>query len=218
MFLLTLFIFEVGSLICGVAPNSTALIVGRAIAGLGASGLFSGALIILANSSPLEKRPIYTGFIGGMYGIASVVGPLLGGAFTDSAATWRWCFYINLPLGGITAAILFFFLHLGPQKAPPTSTWREAVMRFDPIGTVLFLPAIVCVLLALQWGGTTYPWGDGRIIALFVIFGVLIIGFCTVQVLVGENATVPLRILKNRSIAFASLFALCVGSSFFLVV
>ena len=83
MFLTAIGIFELGSLVCGAAPNSTALILGRAIAGLGSSGIFSGALLILAHSAPLEKRPTYIGLIGGMYGIASIAGPLLGGAFTD---------------------------------------------------------------------------------------------------------------------------------------
>lgn len=95
-FLSALALFEIGSLICGAAPNSVALIVGRAIAGLGSAGIFSGAQIIVAYTVPLEKRGMYTGLIGGTYGIASILGPLLGGAFTDHA-TWRWCFYINLP-------------------------------------------------------------------------------------------------------------------------
>lgn len=94
VYLGTIAVFEVGSLICGVAPNSVALIVGRAIAGVGSAGIFSGALIILAYSVPLQQRPIYTGLIGSMYGVASVAGPLLGGAFTDKI-TWRWCFYIS---------------------------------------------------------------------------------------------------------------------------
>lgn len=96
VFLIALALFELGSLICGAAPNSVALIVGRAIAGLGSAGIFSGAQIICAYTVPLEKRAVYTGLIGGTYGLASVIGPLLGGAFTDHA-TWRWCFYINLP-------------------------------------------------------------------------------------------------------------------------
>jgi hypothetical protein len=96
-YLVAIGIFELGSLICGVANSSLTLIIGRAVAGLGSAGIFSGALIILAYSVPLEQRPMYSGFIGSMYGIASVSGPLLGGVFTDKA-TWRWCFYINLPI------------------------------------------------------------------------------------------------------------------------
>lgn len=96
VFLTALALFELGSLICGAAPNSVALIVGRAIAGLGSAGIFSGAQIICAYTVPLEKRAIYTGLIGGTYGLASVIGPLLGGAFTEHVS-WRWCFYINLP-------------------------------------------------------------------------------------------------------------------------
>jgi MFS family permease len=83
VFLTAIAIFEIGSLICGVAQNSVTLIVGRAVAGLGSAGILSGALLILAHSVPLVKRPMYSGLIGGMYGISSVAGPLLGGVFTD---------------------------------------------------------------------------------------------------------------------------------------
>ena len=100
VFLISIIIFEVGSAICGSAPTSDALIVGRSIAGCGSAGIFAGALVIIAYTVPLRKRPIYTGLIGAMYGIASIAGPLLGGVFTDKVS-WRWCFYINLPLGNI---------------------------------------------------------------------------------------------------------------------
>jgi MFS family permease len=94
VFLVAIGLFELGSLICGVAPNSVAFIIGRAIAGLGSGGIFSGSIMLMIPIVPLQKRPMYQGFMGITFAVASVVGPLLGGAFTDKA-TWRWCFYIK---------------------------------------------------------------------------------------------------------------------------
>ncbi|KAJ7123207.1 MFS transporter [Mycena epipterygia] len=211
-------IFELGSLICGVAPSSNALIIGRAIAGLGSAGIFSGALIIVANTVPLGKRPMYSGLIGAMYGIASVAGPLLGGVFTDKV-TWRWCFYINLPIGAVTLFVITFFFQ-APGAARKTQSMRlvDRIQQFDPWGTVIFVPAIVCLLLALQWGGSKYPWSNGRIIALFVLFAVFISIFIGIQIWKQDQATVPPRILKQRTILAGSWFALCLGSSFFILV
>jgi MFS family permease len=91
VFLASILAFEVGSAICGTAPNSTALIVGRAIAGVGSAGIFSGAITVTVYSVPLHRRPLYQGLFGAVFGLANVIAPLLGGAFTDSSATWRWC-------------------------------------------------------------------------------------------------------------------------------
>ncbi|KJK74880.1 hypothetical protein H634G_09924 [Metarhizium anisopliae BRIP 53293] len=210
-------IFELGSLICAVAPNSAALICGRAIAGLGAAGISSGAVIIITHSVPVQKRPMYTGLIGAMYGIASVAGPLLGGAFADKA-TWRWCFYINLPIGGIAVLLMLFFLKLPHRPLASGLTWRQRIAEFDLVGTIFFLPSIICLLLALQWGGTTYSWTSWRIILLLVIFAVLFIIWIIIQYWMGDAATVPSRLLMKRSIAAAAWFNFTMGSAFLVLI
>ncbi|KAF8144972.1 MFS multidrug transporter [Mycena galopus ATCC 62051] len=211
-------IFEIGSLLCGAAPNSNALIIGRAIAGLGSAGIISGALIIVANTVPLARRPMYTGLVGGTYGIASVAGPLMGGAFTDKV-TWRFCFYINLPIGVVTLAVVIFLFKMpkhGRVKQEP-ATFSQRAAQFDPLGTAVFIPAIVSLLLALQWGGSKYAWKSARIIALFVVFGILISVFIGIQFWKQDAATIPPRILKQRSMWSSCFFAFCMGSAFFIL-
>ncbi|MCJ1312245.1 hypothetical protein MMC25_005919 [Agyrium rufum] len=213
IYLSSLVVFEIGSLICGAAPNSTALIIGRAVAGLGNAGLFQGGIIIIVHIIPLHKRPQYTGFVGMIFGVASAVGPLLGGAFTDGPG-WRWCFYINLPLGAIVLIIHIFFLHIPKENLQRQPiTFKEKVNRLDPIGTIFFLPSIVCLLLALQWGGLTYQWSSARIIALLVLFALFFVIFVVVQNWKGENATVPGRIFFNRSVLAGAWFSFFSGGA-----
>ena len=204
MFLILIGIFEVGSIICAAAPNSTAFIVGRAVAGLGSSGIVSGAVTILINTFPLRKRPAVQGAFGAVFGISSVIGPLLGGVFT-SDVSWRWCFWINLPVGGFTIVVLILILK-APAALKPGQTLKEQILQLDPIGTACFLPGIVCILLALQWGGTTYAWSSARVIALLVLGIVLIIAFIGLQFWNVEHATIPPRIFLNRSVAAGFLF------------
>ncbi|KAJ7580957.1 major facilitator superfamily domain-containing protein [Mycena floridula] len=213
-YLVALVIFEIGSIICAVAVNSTMLIVGRAIAGIGASGLFSGALIIISNSVRIERRAVYIAAVSSMFGIASVVGPLLGGVFTDKV-TWRWCFWINLPFGAVAFLAVFFFFK-SPESKSRTLSLKEKMSQIDILGAALLVGGIICLLLALQWGGSVHPWKSSKIWGLFLGFGLLIIAFIVVQVRRGHLATIPLPILKQRTVLVSSLFTMFFGMALYI--
>ncbi|KAH8806100.1 major facilitator superfamily domain-containing protein [Xylogone sp. PMI_703] len=207
IFLICCALFELGSAVCGAAPSSNAFIVGRAIAGLGCSGILSGAMVILFHTIPLQQRPIYQGSYGAVFAIGSVIGPLIGGLFTDKV-TWRWCFYINLPIGAVSMIVTIFVLHLPNQTLDAqASGWRAKLLQLDPIGNLAFFPGVVCLILGLQWGGTKYPWNDGRVIVLLILSGVFAFIFVGIQTWKQESASVPPRIIKQQSVAAVTWFS-----------
>lgn len=216
VFLTAIALFEIGSAICGAAPSSVAFIVGRAISGVGSAGIMSGAITVIVYAVPLHRRPLFQGLFGAVFGLASVVGPLLGGAFT-SKVTWRWCFYINLPFGGVAAVFIFFLLTI-PDRSTTHLPSRQKLAQMDFLGIAFLLPGVVCLLLALQWGGSTYDWNSGRIIALLVLAGVLTICFILVQIFRPETATIPPRIFAQRSILAGFCATFTVGASMMIVV
>lgn len=206
VFLIGCVFFEIGSAICGAAPSSNTFIGGRAIAGLGSTAMLGGVVVILVYVVPPAQRPIYQGLFGCIFAIASVVGPLLGGVFVDRLS-WRWCFYINLPVGAVSMVVTMFILKMPVQKLEtPAKGWYGKIAQLDPLGTLVFLPGIVCLVLALQWGGVQYSWKNARIIVLFILAAVLIAVFVGIQAWKGEAATIPPRIVRNRDVIASSIF------------
>lgn len=194
-------VFEIGSLVCALAPNSNALIVGRAISGLGASGIFAGSLIIVATIAPLHKRPLLTGMTNGTFGASQIIGPLIGGAFAQNV-TWRWCFWLNLPAGGVSIALILLFLHL--QKSPTEMRpLKTKIKNLDLLGFTIFAGAILMLLLALQWGGITYVWSSSIVVGLLVGFVVVFAIFVASQWWMGESALVPPKLFTFRTVVLA---------------
>ncbi|KAF7534479.1 hypothetical protein G7054_g6169 [Neopestalotiopsis clavispora] len=198
-YLFFLFLFEVGSLICGLASSSSMFIGGRAIAGLGGSGLMNGGMTIVAGAVPLEKRAFYTGLLLGVGQMGIICGPLVGGALTEYV-TWRWCFYINLPIGGALGLILVFLSIPDLTVKPPftLALVRKTIPELDLIGFSLFAPAAIMFLLALQWGGNSHPWNSSVVIGLFVGAGVTAIIFAFWERRVGDRAMIPGGVVKQR--------------------
>ncbi|KAI9358241.1 major facilitator superfamily domain-containing protein [Zopfochytrium polystomum] len=214
VFLFAIIIFEVGSAMCGAAVNMNMLIASRAIAGLGGGGIFSLVVIIIADIVPVKERGKYNGLVGACFGIASVAGPLVGGAFVDKVS-WRWVFYINLPLGVITVAAVVALL-----KLPRTRDGDivSSLTRIDWVGTFLLVGAVICILIPLQGVGSLYAWKDPIVISLLVVGGVLTIAFVYVEAKWAANPVIPLSMFKDIKLLAAMLTSFFGGCAFFTLV
>ncbi|KAI1816013.1 major facilitator superfamily domain-containing protein [Poronia punctata] len=178
-YIATVALFEIGSAVCGAAPTMDAIIVGRVLAGMGGSGIYLGSLQYLTLMTGDKERGFYLSLVGAFWGLGAVLGPVIGGAFAESTATWRWAFYINLPIGGLT--ILPFLLWLPPFHPMPEHSIRERLASLDYGGFILGAGTWVAFLLALTQAGGPWPWNDGRTIATFVVFGVVLAAYVLQQ-------------------------------------
>ncbi|KAM7199143.1 major facilitator superfamily transporter [Rhypophila sp. PSN 637] len=172
VFLISLLLFELGSVLCAACPSSEMLILGRAIAGVGAAGVCSGVFSLFALALPARKLPTYTGAIGTVYGLSAVLGPIIGGVITNSSLTWRWCFYINLPLSIPPVVAVVFFIHTPPTQESGES-WLSKLKKLDYLGIILLIPGISSFVVALEFGSSSHGWGAGSTIGLFVASGVI---------------------------------------------
>ncbi|KAI9747457.1 MAG: hypothetical protein M1835_002104 [Candelina submexicana] len=220
LYILCVFLFELGSAVCGAAPTINALIVGRAICGVGGSGMYVGVMTLLSVTTTPTERPMYIGLTGITWGLGTVLGPIIGGAFADSSATWRWAFYINLVIGGLCAPVYFFYLP-GFDPRPNVST-KQRFAEIDYTGTVLIVGAFVSGVMAVSFGGIIYSWNSARVIGLFCTSGVLFILFGVQQVYciftTEERRIFPVPFLKSRTMLILFAMTASAGTAVFITV
>ncbi|KAK4153961.1 MFS general substrate transporter, partial [Chaetomidium leptoderma] len=209
-------VFMLGSLIAGVSPSSPVLILGRAVQGVGTSGILSGGFIIMSQVVPLRIRPTLTGGIGAMEGVAMISAPIIGGVLTDKLH-WRWCFYINLPIGGFVLLVVLLCMRTtmptGPRRSGKT-TLRRTLYELDLLGAACLVPPIVCTLLALNFAGRQgHTWGDSDVILLLVLAVVLLCIFAYTQHIHADVAMLPFRVVKQRSVLAGFWFISCISSA-----
>ncbi|CAK7262928.1 hypothetical protein SEPCBS57363_000306 [Sporothrix epigloea] len=232
-FIAFIILFELGNLIAGVAVSSPMLIVGRAITGIGGSGLITGAMVIITTIRPLEKRPMLIGTVMGTVALGQVAGPMMGGVL--SQVTWRWVFYINLPLGGIVILLFLFAVRLpatprsaqslaltpGNSHATRRQHFERACKQLAQVdwpGFFCFAAACALLLIGLEWGGTKYPWTAGQVIGPIVAGSVLFALFAVWSQYLGDRALLPFRLLRYGHInVFCGLTALTQAASVFVL-
>ncbi|KAL3260731.1 hypothetical protein ABHI18_004327 [Aspergillus niger] len=175
VFLAALLIFEVGSAVIGSASSIGAVIAGRALAGSGGSGIYVGTISMITGMTTAKEQNQYLNIVGMAWSLGTILGPIIGSAFADSPATWRWAFYINICIAAVAAPACIWIM----PSAPPSVSLgiMDVIKAFDHLGAVLFLGSVVSTVMLLGFGGVVYSWDSGQMIGLYVATAVLWIMF-----------------------------------------
>ncbi|MFE1923029.1 MFS transporter [Streptomyces asoensis] len=204
LFQIAIVIFLIGSALCGMAQNMPQLIGFRALQGLGGGGLMVLSMAIVGDIVPPRERGRYQGLFGAVFGATSVLGPLLGGLFTQHLS-WRWVFYVNLPVGVVALAVIAAVLHI------PRRSTKHVI---DYLGTFLVAAVATCLVLVASLGGTTWDWGSPQIIGLAVLGVLLGVAFVAVERRAAEPV-LPLKLFRIRTFTLSAVISFIVGFAMF---
>lgn len=204
MFFFNVIVFLIGSVLSGAAPSMAWLIASRAIQGIGGGGLAAMAFTIIADIFPPRERGKWTGLIAGMFGIASVIGPLLGGYITDHL-TWRWVFYVNIPFGIAALILAGFALPNIKRDLKPTIDW---------FGAITIAGAVIPLLLGLIWGGSKYAWGSPQILGLFGAAAIMTAVFAIIEHY-AKDPILPLRLFTHSIFNLSNLIIMLTAAGMF---
>jgi EmrB/QacA subfamily drug resistance transporter len=204
LFIVAISIFLVGSALCGAAQNMVQLVIFRAIQGVGAGGLFPLTLAMVGMIIPPRDRGRYQGLIGSVFAGASIAGPLIGGFIVDNFS-WRWIFYVNLPVGGLAMAVILVTMPRRPYKQEHSIDW---------LGAGVLALGTTALLLGLVWGGRDYPWGSAPVDLALAASAVLLVTFALVERSVREPI-LPFDLLRNQTVAASVACMALVGAAMF---
>ncbi|KAI8852602.1 major facilitator superfamily domain-containing protein [Chytridium lagenaria] len=210
--LFSLVVFAGGSVVCSYCRTMKELIIGRAISGIGGGGISSMIYIVISDMVSLRARANYQGIVNTTAGIASMVGPAIGGLLSDKAS-WRWCFLVNVPIGVLAIIILFFFMSFPGSKEKTF----DKVKRMDWIGMILLTGCTVCVVTPLQLGGTIWEWDEPYTIGTFIAAVVLLVAFVVVEMKVAVDPFMPGKLFANPGVTSMFVIAMFMGFLYFAV-
>lgn len=205
-FVFGLIFFLLGSALCGIAQSMNQLIIFRAIQGIGGGAILPIAFTIIFDLFPPEQRGRMTGLFGGVFGLSSVLGPLLGALITDSIG-WHWVFYINVPIGALA---LFFIIRYYNESL------EHKKQKIDWWGAITLVVSVVCLMFALELGGKTYDWNSVQIIGLFAVFAIFFVAFFIAE-RKAEEPIISFWMFKNRLFATSQILAFLYGGTFIII-